>query len=145
MERFTPGYAGATELREMLRIHFSGQPITVNALDSHYRDWTFAEDVAEGIELAWSAPASPPERVFILAVGEHYSIGEVLEAFRANVPGLSYQVVPRDEANYPVVLEGPGPLPSPRRAAEILGWRPRTAFADGMRRYLSWIVANGPQ
>ena len=145
MERFTPGYAGATELREMLRIHFSGEPITVNALDSHYRDWTFAEDVAEGIELAWAAPPAPSERVFILASGQHYSIGDVLEAFRANVPGLAYRVAPQDEANYPVAEEGPGPLPSNRRAREILGWTPRTPFADGMRQYLEWIVANGPQ
>lgn len=145
MERLTPGYAGATELREMLRIHFSGQPITVNALDSHYRDWTFAEDVAEGIELAWAAPASPAERVFILAAGQHYSIGEVLEEFRVNVPGLEYRAVPKNEANYPVAEEEPGPLPSNRRAREILAWTPRTSFAAGMRQYLSWIVANGPQ
>src|SRR5687768_6573463 len=39
MERFTPGYAGATELREMLRIHFEGQTIKVTTLDGNYRDW----------------------------------------------------------------------------------------------------------
>ena len=49
MERFTPGYAGATELREMLRIHFAGEPIKVTSLDASYLDWTCAEDVAEGI------------------------------------------------------------------------------------------------
>jgi nucleoside-diphosphate-sugar epimerase len=56
MERVTPGYAGATELREMLRIHYAGKPIEVAALDAHYRDWTYAEDVAEGIERAWARP-----------------------------------------------------------------------------------------
>jgi nucleoside-diphosphate-sugar epimerase len=145
MERFTPGYAGATELREMLRIHFNGEPIKVNSLEGPYRDWTYAEDVAEGIERAWAAPGPLPHRIYIVAVGEQYSVGDVLAAFRKNIPDLTFQVVPRDEANYPVSGEPPGPLPSNQRAREDLGWEPRTPFADGMREYLAWIVANGPQ
>jgi UDP-glucose 4-epimerase len=145
MERFTPGYAGATELREMLRIHFAGEPIKVASLDASYRDWTFAEDVAEGIERAWSAEGPLPQRVYIISSGEQYSVGEVLEAFRVNLPGLEYRVVSRDEANYPVDGGGPGPLPLNRRAGEYLGWSPRTSFADGMRQYLAWIAANGPR
>jgi nucleoside-diphosphate-sugar epimerase len=145
MERITPGYAGATELREMLRIHFAGEPIKVASLDASYRDWTFAEDVAEGIERAWSVAGPLPRRVFIISSGQQYSVGEVLEAFRINLPGLEYRVVPRDEANYPVDAGGRGPLPLNRRAGEHLGWSPRTSFADGMRQYLAWIVANGPQ
>ena len=145
MERFTPGYAGATELREMLRIHFAGEPIKVTTLDASYRDWTFVEDVAEGIERAWSVAGPLPDRVYIVSSGKHYSIGDVLGAFRANLPGLEYRVVSRDEANYPVDTDGPGPLPLNSRAREHLGWSPRTSFEEGMRRYLAWIAANGPQ
>ena len=145
MERFTPGYAGATELREMLRIHFDGEPIKVASLDASYRDWTFAEDVAEAIERAWSVKGPLSHRVFIASSGKQYSVGDVLEAFRDNLPDLEYGVVPRDEANYPVDEGGPGPLPLNRRAREHLGWSPRTSFAEGMRHYLEWIVANGPQ
>jgi nucleoside-diphosphate-sugar epimerase len=145
MERFTPGYAGATELREMLRIHFRGEPIAVNSLEGSYRDWTYAEDVAEGIERAWAAPRALPRRVYILAAGEQYGVGDVLAAFRRHIPELTYQIVPYDEANYPVSGEPPGPLPSNQRVREDLGWEPRTPFAEGMREYLAWIVANGPQ
>jgi nucleoside-diphosphate-sugar epimerase len=144
MERPTPGYAGATELREMLRVHFAGDPIKVAAVTGPYRDWTYAEDVAEGIELAW-ATDSPNHRLYILAQGEQYSVGDVLEAFHQNVPGLQYEVVPESEANYSVSGEPPGPMPSSRLAATDLGWRPRTSFADGMRDYLQWISAHGPQ
>jgi UDP-glucose 4-epimerase len=145
MERFTPGYAGATELREMLRIHFAGEPIKVTSLEASYRDWTFAEDVAEGIERAWSVAGPLSHRVYIVSSGEHYAIGDVLEAFRVNLPGLEYRVVSQDEANYPVDVGSPPPLPLNRRAREHLGWSPRTSFDDGMRQYLAWIAANGPQ
>jgi UDP-glucose 4-epimerase len=145
MERPTPGYAGATELREMLRVHFSGQPIKVASLEGPYRDWTYAEDVAEGIERAWAASQPLAHRLYILAQGQQYSVGDVLEAFRQNVPGLQYQVVPASEANYTVSGEPPGAMPSRQRAATDLGWTPRTSFADGMRDYLRWIKDHGPQ
>jgi nucleoside-diphosphate-sugar epimerase len=145
MERFTPGYAGATELREMLRIHFGGEPIKVASLEASYRDWTFAEDVAEGIERAWLVGGPLPQRVYIISSGEQYSVGDVLEAFRVNLPELEYSVVSPNEANYPVDASGPSALPLNRRAKERLGWSPRTSFADGMRQYLDWIAANGPQ
>ena len=145
MERFTPGYAGATELREMLRIHFAGEPIKVASLAASYRDWTFAEDVAEGIERAWSIAGPLPHRIYIVSSGEQYSVGDVLEEFRANLPGLAYRVVSRDEANYPVDTGDPAPLPLNRRAREHLGWSPRTSFHEGMSQYLAWIAANGPQ
>ena len=145
MERVTPGYSGATELREMLRIHFAGEPITVNALEANYRDWIYADDVAEGIALAWSAAAPLEQRVFILASDEQHSVGDVLAAFRLGFPDLTYKVVSRDEANYPVDSEGPWPMPTGQRARDVLGWRPRTSFADGMKQYLAWIETNGPQ
>ncbi|MGH2615322.1 MAG: NAD-dependent epimerase/dehydratase family protein [Thermomicrobiales bacterium] len=145
MERFTPGYAGATELREMLRIHFEGRPILVESLDASYRDWTYAEDVAEGIERAWAVPGPLARRVFILASGEQRSVGDVLDAFRQYLPGLEYRVVPGDEANYPVDAGAPRPLPLNGRARADLGWSPRTSFDEGMRDYLAWIAANGPQ
>ncbi|MCD6059617.1 MAG: hypothetical protein K0Q89_3147, partial [Thermomicrobiales bacterium] len=65
--------------------------------------------------------------------------------FRVNLPGLEYRVVSQDEANYPVDADGAGPLPLNRRAREHLGGSPRTPFEEGMRQYLAWIAANGPQ
>jgi UDP-glucose 4-epimerase len=144
MERVTPGYAGATEPREMLRLHFSGKPILVNSLAGPWLDWTFVEDIAEGIELAWAAD-SLPHHVYSITGGTLYSIGDLLAAFKANLPDLDYRVVPETEANYRVSGDEPGPVPSNARMAADFGWTPPTPFADGMRIYLDWIKANGPQ
>lgn len=145
MERVTPGYAGATELREMLRIHFGGEPIQVKSTDASYRDWTFVEDVAEGIVAALNVSPSPAGKIFNLAAGQQYAVGEVLEQFRTNLPGLSYRVVAEAEVNYPVFDDKRQPLVLIDRAARDLGWRPRTSLEDGMREYLRWIATNGPQ
>jgi UDP-glucose 4-epimerase len=144
MERVTPGYVGATEPRELLRIHFSGQPILINSLEGPYLDWTFVEDIAEGIELAWSAAALSHD-VYSITCGNLYAIGDLLYEFKRNFPELEYRVVPREQANYIVSGEPPGPVPSNTRLLEDLGWTPPTSFADGIKHYLDWIRINGPQ
>lgn len=144
MERFTPGYVGATELREMLRLHFEGDAIRVSTLEGNYRDWTYVEDIAEGVELAWSLPHAPEHRVFILAAGQQYPVGEVLALFKEHLTGLRYEVAAPGEANVEVEPQA-GPLALVGRAAAELGWTPRTPLAAGMAEYLRWIAANGPQ
>jgi UDP-glucose 4-epimerase len=145
MERVTPGYAGATELREMLRLHFAGQPILVNSLEGPYLDWTFVEDIAEGVERVWAHPGPLPHDVYTLTCGVLSSTGEVLAAFARHLPGLTYCQVTEDEANYRVSGAPPGPSPSNERLRADLGWIPATPFDDGMREYLAWIARNGPQ
>ncbi len=120
MERVTPGYAGATELREMLRIHFAGEPILVNSVEGPYLDWTYVEDIAEGIERAWAAPSLPHD-VYSLTCGRLASIGEVLAAFECYLPGLHYRQVREAEANYRVSGAPPGPVPSNARMAADFG------------------------
>jgi nucleoside-diphosphate-sugar epimerase len=144
MERVTPGYVGATEPREILRLHFSGQSIRLNSLEGPYLDWTFVEDIAEGIERAWATPHLPHD-VYSLTCGQLYSIGDLVEAFQRYLPGFTCQVVPEAEANYVVSGDRPGPVPSNARLQRDFGWIPSTPFAEGMRRYLEWIQVHGPQ
>ena len=145
MERPTPGYAGATELREMLRLHFAGQPVLVDSLDGPYLDWTFVEDVAEGIERAWAWDGPLPHDLYSLTCGRLFSIGDVLAAFARHLPGFASRLVPTAEATYPVSGGPPGPVPSNARMRADFGWVPSTPFDEGMRQYLAWIRDHGPQ
>jgi nucleoside-diphosphate-sugar epimerase len=144
MERPTPGYAGATQPREMLRIHFGGQPVRVNSLAGPYLDWTYVEDIAEGIERAWAHPEPTPHRVYSLTCGQLFSIGDLLAAFARHLPGFDYREVPLEEANYRVSGDGPGGVPSNERVRTDFGWAPATPFDEGMRAYCAWIAAHGP-
>lgn len=144
MERDTPGYQGGTEPREMLRLYAEGKPVLINSLEGPYLDWTYVEDIAEGMERAWATPHLP-EPVYSVTCGRLYSIGNVLEQFKAYLPNLEYRVVPDEEANYSVSGEPPGPVPSNARMQRDFGWVPSTPFEVGMRQYLTWIQENGPQ
>jgi nucleoside-diphosphate-sugar epimerase len=144
MERVTPGYSGATELREMLRILASGEELRVNSLAGPYRDWTFVEDIAEAVERAWATPNLPHD-IYTITSGEQYSIGDMLTAFKRAWPELSYRVVPEAEANYRVSGAAPGPRSSNARMRADFGWVPSTTLDEGVGKYLAWIRANGPQ
>ncbi len=143
MERPTPGYVGATELREMLRLHYAGEEIRVSSDQGPWLDWTFVEDIAEGIERAWATPRLPHD-VYSITCGQLYSVGDVLAAFARHIPGLRWRVVPAAEANYHVAGDAPGPVPSNARIAADFGWVPPTSFDEGMRQYLAWIERHGP-
>jgi nucleoside-diphosphate-sugar epimerase len=144
MERVTPGYAGATKLREMLRIHFDGQPIRVNSLEGPWLDWTYVSDIAEGIRRVWEKSALAHD-LYTLTCGERFSIGQVLSEFERYLPNFHYEHVGHDEANYLVSGDERGTPPSNARFREEFGWSPDTSFTDGMRQYLSWIQRHGPQ
>jgi UDP-glucose 4-epimerase len=144
MERVTPGYSGATELREMLRILASGTELRINSLAGPYYDWTFVEDVAEAVERAWATPRLP-HGVYTITCGQLYSIGDMLAAFKRAWPELEYRVVPEAEANYVVSGASPGPRPSNDRLRADFGWVPSTPLDEGVRLYLEWIRRYGPQ
>jgi len=144
MERLTLGYRGATELREMLRILAAGEVLKVNGLDGPYRDWTFVEDIAEGVERIWAAETLAHD-VYTVTCGRLYSVGDMLAAFQRAWPELRYELVDAEHANYLVSGDPPGPTPSNARLAADLGWTPSTALDDGVSLYLDWIRRHGPQ
>ena len=145
MERPTPGYAGATELREMLRIWAAGDPVRINSLAGPYLDWTYVDDIAEGISRILDHPGPLPHDLYTLTCGQNYAIGDILQAFERHLPDFRYELVPANQANYLVSGAPPGPVPSNARLAADLAWTPSTPLDTGMRQYLAWIQRHGPQ
>ena len=58
------------------------------------------------------------------------------EAVRDHFPGTTIEHVPARPGDFR------GRAVSGQLAADLLGWRPTTAFRDGVRQYVDWFLAN---
>ncbi len=101
------------------------------------RDFTFVGDVVQANLLAADAPEEACGRVFNVAGNERHSVNELLARIRSLVPGV----------------EQPEPTHAPSRpgeirdsqadvtaAKEVLGYRPRWSFSEGLRRTVEWFA-----
>lgn len=99
------------------------------------RDYTYAADAAKAVRLAAELP---PERgrfdAFDVCGGSPVTLYGVARALAAAL-GAEPRTVSAGPtpAWEPKTTEG-----DPRRAAEVLGWRPETAFADGVAAFAAW-------
>jgi dTDP-glucose 4,6-dehydratase len=127
----------------MIANALEGKPLPVYGDGKNVRDWLYVEDHCEALALV--------ARRGVL--GETYAIGgnderanlEIVETICATVDELAPASRPRREL-ITFVEDRPG---HDRRYAidaskigAALGWSPRTAFADGMRRTVEWYLGH---
>jgi dTDP-L-rhamnose 4-epimerase len=124
MPRNTP-YAGVASIfRSALA---EGQPPQVMEDGRQRRDFVHVADVARANLLALTAPAAGLVAVNVCS-GEPHTVGELAEAMSAAVGGPA-----------PVVVGGARPadvrhvVASPRRAADLLGFRASVGFVEGVK------------
>ncbi len=101
------------------------------------RDWGFAGDYVEAM---WLMLQEDQPDDFVVAMGETHSVREFCELAFGHV-GLDWQdFVVQDERFYrPAEVDLL--IGDPTKAAEVLGWRPKTAFADLVRMMVDADVA----
>jgi NAD dependent epimerase/dehydratase len=126
-----------TVLQQML----AGAPsIRLGSLETR-RDFTFVDDTCDGFVRAATSDLEPGQVVH-LGTGRDVSIGELVEACRA-VTGSRARVEVEDERLRPERSEVQRLLSDPSRAAQLLGWAPRTSLEEGLRRTADWLSARG--
>ena len=108
----------------------AGEPLTIAGDGTQSRRFVYVEDLADGVVRALAPVAA--NRKYNLVGEEDVSVREIADAVRRAVGDVEIRHVPGrmgDFAGAPV---------SGQRAAEELGWRPVTPFAEGVRRYVAW-------
>ena len=109
----------------------AGQPLTIAGDGTQSRRFVYVEDLAEGVVAALVPEAA--NRVYNLVGRENTSVRAIARAVRDVVGDVPIEHIEGRTAD----LRG-GNI-SGTRAATELGWEPRTAFADGVRRYVEWV------
>lgn len=114
----------------------AGQPLTVYGSGTQTRSFCYVEDLVLGLMLAMNAPQLPgpvnlgnPHEVPVVQLA-----GRVI-ALTGSPAGMRFEPLPTDD---PARRR-----PDIGRAREVLGWEPRMALDEGLRRTIDHFAANG--
>jgi UDP-glucuronate 4-epimerase len=123
-------------IRKFTRHLFEGSPLTLFGDGSSRRDYTFIDDIVEGVAGALGAP--PGYRVYNLGGSATISLAELV-AHLERLTGLTAdrRHVPDQEGDVPVTFADVA------RARREIGYEPRVPIAEGLARFVEWYRQEG--
>jgi UDP-glucuronate 4-epimerase len=129
--RQRPDLAIRTFTRRML----AGESITMFGDGSEARDYTYIDDIVTGVVAAidWTASAGVGMDVFNLGGNEAVKLRRMIDTI-AGALGVAPRIErgPRQPGDVRLTSA------DLTHSEAVLGYRPRTAFAEGIRRFVSW-------
>lgn len=121
-------------IRKFAQLMLEGQPIPFYGDGSARRDYTYVDDIVEGILAATRYTGSPYE-VINLGNSHAVTLSELVGALR-EVLRVPVRLLP--------LHDQPGDVPqtwaSIDKARRLLGYEPRTALPEGLERFASWLL-----
>ncbi|MGW2375702.1 MULTISPECIES: NAD-dependent epimerase/dehydratase family protein [Kitasatospora] len=111
----------------------AGRPITIAGDGRQSRNFVYVEDLADAHVRALSPAAE--DRTFALQGSTAVSVRDIADTVDRLFGPISIEHIDGRKADYT------GRRISSAQAKRLLGWSPRTNFADGVRRYADWYRA----
>ncbi|MFD8086896.1 NAD-dependent epimerase/dehydratase family protein [Kitasatospora sp. NPDC059722] len=112
----------------------AGRPITIAGDGRQSRNFVYVEDLADGHVRALSPAAE--DQTFALEGSTAVSVRDIADTVDELLGPVSIEHIEARTADYA------GRRISSAQAKRLLGWSPRTNFADGVRRYADWYRAS---
>jgi UDP-glucuronate 4-epimerase len=111
-----------------------GAPIPLYANGSGTRDYTFVDDIVDG--LVRLADSHGPDLTVNLGSGRPYSTAELVRRLEETFDRrTTIEPLPKQPGDVDATFADIS------RARAELGWEPRTPFSDGLARFRDWILA----
>jgi dTDP-glucose 4,6-dehydratase len=112
-----------------------GEPLTIHGDGSASRDWVYAEDTAKAVDLAIHAPLDKVK-------GEAFNIGTGLSLSVLEIAGKTSEAFHLENNNLSYIPDRFGQvqkhIAAYEKAKTVLGFKPETTFADGLRKTILW-------
>ncbi len=128
---YGPGCVSRRVAQVFIESAMRGEPLRISNGGAEKLDFTYVDDLVEGVSLALRVPAARNE-VFNLTYGEGRSIRELADLVKAAYPGTTEQSVQRDN-----LIPVRGTL-SIEKARRLLGYAPKTPLEAGIPKYIEW-------
>ena len=130
---FGPRQRPDMAFHRFIRALHAGRPIPLFGDGRQTRDFTFVADIVDATCRAADAPA-PAGEVLNVAGGSRIELRDAIRELE-RLTGRT--------ARLEAASGAPGEMPHTygdiRRAADVLGWSPKTALADGLREEIAWV------
>ena len=108
-----------------------GKPLQVDGDGAEKIDFTYIDDLVEGISLVMQKPAAR-NQTFNLTYGDSRSIQDVIAIIRQHFANVQVEYVERDK-----LRPFRGTL-SVKKAAQLLGYQPKNPVEVGFPKYIDW-------
>ena len=126
--RMNPDNPYANLLPKFIKLMSQNKPPVINGDGTHSRDFTHISDVVEATLLA--AESNLTGEVFNIGFGERISVNKIVKILNQI---MSKQIKP---THGPAVVEPKTTLASNLKAQNMLKWKPKTSFAEGIKTML---------
>ncbi len=133
---YGPGQRPDLAIHKFTKAILTEQPITIYGDGSTSRDYTYVDDIVNGVIAAINYQASGFE---IINLGNHYSI-----ALKDLVRELESVIGKKAVVEY--LPEQPGDVPKTyadiSKAAKLLNYHPKTELKEGLQKFVNWFLEN---
>lgn len=109
------------------------QPLTIEGDGLQFRKFVYVEDLAEGNVLALQSIGK--NKIYNLDGTEEVTIRRIAETVQKVIGNVTIDYIPARPGDFG------GKKVSSQLAKTELGWEPKVAFEEGVRRYVEWYKA----
>lgn len=127
---YGPRARGGTVLAVFVKRAFEGKPLTIFGDGLQYRNFIYAEDLAEGNVAVLKDIAI--NQIYNLEGKRAVTVKEVAETVQKLVGNVKIEYKEARPADFQ------GRTISSKKANRELGWEPKVDFEEGARRYIEW-------
>lgn len=127
---YGPRARGGAVIPIFVRKALNGEPLTIAGDGLQFRKFVYVEDLAEGNVLG--ARKIADNKIYNLEGDVKISIKDIAETIKKILGNVKIEYIEGRPGDFS------GKEISNKKAKEELGWKPKTSFEDGVKKYIDW-------